>query len=197
MAVYKEPNILFLRGITPEDLKSDDSIFDTKFTECINGIEESKNVTAPKHFTSLPTKFTTWDRWPTSTNLKCWTCDRNFTTVPIFIVDDYSINTENQRVITPVGNFCSDNCAQSYIDKNYTRNQHDNKTRYQLMMRRERTGDNTVVIKPSPSKTTMKQYCGDHGITQTEYEKKIEKLNSDFNLTQYKMEHFKINSGRE
>jgi len=180
MSVYKQPNILFLKGIVENDIKTDDDMFDKKFVEHIEDIKLP--LVLPHSFSEIPTKFTSWETWPKTSNLKCWSCNRNFKTTPIFIVDDFCHDISGIRVITPKGNFCSDNCAQHYINLNYHRGDRDDKTKYQLMMHKERTGENVLIIQPSPDKVIMKDYCGNEGISEEEFGKLIDKLNTEFRL---------------
>lgn len=197
LEITTQPNILFLRGVFAGDLDSDDTMFDNRFMSgapddmtidpFINCIEHTGTELA-----SIPTTFTTWQQWIKSTNLRCWNCDRGFKNPPIFVVDDVSY-ADGNRIITPHGNFCSDNCAQAYIDVTYRGVAHDDKTRYQVMLARERTGKNIAMIKPSIPKTCMKAYCGPNGITPDEYEKRLKELNNDYSLRDYKIEHLKTN----
>lgn len=179
--MYKQPNVLFLKGVVENDLKTDDEMFDKKFIEHIEDIKLP--LVIPHSFSELPAKFISWDTWPKSTNLKCWCCDRNFKNTPIFIVDDFCYDTNGTRIITPKGNFCTDNCAQLYINLHYQRNDRDDKTKYQLMMHKERTGEHVLIIQPAPEKTIMKDYCGSGGVTEDEFAKQIDKLNTDYKIS--------------
>ena len=44
---------------------------------------------------------------------------------------------------------------------------------------------------PAPPKYLMKAYCGKNGITVTEWQEKLAAVNSDYNLTNYKLEHLR------
>lgn len=183
--IYQRPNILFLKGIFKADLEADEAMFDNRYrnddetrfgeSEPILNIRSSNN----REYSKIPLVFTTWQQYPQSTNLRCWYCDRSFKNPPLFIVDDIT-NLDDKRVINPLGNFCSDNCAVKHIHLNYTGHVRDDKLKYQSMLRRERLNLRTIpIIKPALDKTIMVQYCGPDGITPEEYGKRNEELNID------------------
>lgn len=178
-------HILFLPGVYENDINSDDRMVDEKYTS--DAIDIQIGSVHEEYSGSIPTVYTTHKHWIKSTGLKCWNCDRFFKNPPIFIVDDVSY-IDGDRQITPHGNFCSDNCAIAYIDCFYKGTARDDKIKYQIMLARERTGKNITIIKPSPPKTCMRAYCGPSGITSEEYESKINELNSEYALIDYKIE---------
>lgn len=168
MSIYKKPNILYLRGIVSSDFEIDDSVFDKKFVE---EIEESRLRAV--NYKANPQTFTDWKSWPLTSNLKCWFCDRITGGVSIFITDDLSFAVDGSRIITTKGHFCTTNCAQAYINNWYTGAQRDDKTKYLLMLAREKTKENIFCIQPSPPKTIMRQYMGPDGISEEDYGKRI------------------------
>lgn len=188
--VYREPNILLLRGIAIADLidDTDDTMFDSKYTEelgatvTIGSTVEVVAKASEVQYSSIPKEFYSWKTWISSTNLACWNCDRFFKSVPIFIVGYLHVNGEGKRVIDPEGNFCTDNCAQNYIDMKYTGVQHDDKTKYQIMLRQERLETEVILIKAAEPKTCMKKYIGPSGCTPEEYGKRLEALDSEFSI---------------
>jgi hypothetical protein len=171
-----------------EDLERDDLMFDNKFmTSAVTDVAtDDVNGTTEFNY-SIPQTFTSPKLWIKSTGLKCWNCDRFFKNPPLFIVEDVA-NIDSVRTITTIGNFCTDNCAISYINANYKGTERDDKTKYQIMLARERTGKNITIIKPAPPKTIMKAYCGSNGITPEEYEQRLNELSTDFSLTTYKID---------
>ena len=50
--------------------------------------------------------------WYTSNNIKCWYCDCDFHTVPVFIPN----TIYEDGTMDVFGNFCSFNCCCTYID---------------------------------------------------------------------------------
>lgn len=171
---YRPSNILFLKGIALTDIE-DDSIFDDKFTE---GIESDQNLPISESLCNIPTKFTTWKDWIKRTNLICWSCDRKFKTLPLFIVDSVS-DVGEQRIIVPLGNFCSDNCIMSYINIEYSGTERDNKIKYMLMLRAERIGVRSIIIPNAPKKTLRREYCGDVGLNHTQYQQLFDQIVSE------------------
>ena len=179
----RKKNLLILKGIKLSDLESD-YMFESKFienSEITATIEKTIYQSLPRHFTSL-------DNWPKKTNLLCWSCSRQFNTIPVFIPED--IYEENAiRIMDVKGCFCSFNCAQSYIDLYYKGVQHDDKTRF-LILLYEIFNDKTIkIIIPSLPKHVMEQYCGEIGISSREYGNKIIEINNDKKLKNYSINH--------
>ena len=58
MAVYIPSNVLFLSGVFEGDLSTDDSMFDTKFTEGVNAINDDELPTMSSvlqvHYNNIP-----------------------------------------------------------------------------------------------------------------------------------------------
>lgn len=186
MSKYRKPNILILPGIREEDLESDDDIFNSKFTE---GLEEIETTNV--FYESLPDMFYSLEQWPESTNLHCWTCDLQFVGRPWFIPERIYDQGGKLSAIKPKGCFHSPNCAQSYIDKNYSGLEHDDKTSGLLLIYKIFTGKSIRVIKPSYPKTLMRKYIGQNGISSEEYIQKNARINRDFCINNFKVEHFK------
>ena len=92
------------------------------------------------------------------------------------------------------GNFCWFNCAQKWInEKCKIDGTHDDKTRMLKILYEMFTGNKIQKIVESEDKTVMKQFCGEHGITQQEYRDNMNLLNSEYELTEYKLSHFTPN----
>lgn len=185
---FKKSNILILRGVYIEDFTNIDDLFDNRFSEQAGKIAQQ----APTIFIKLPKKFTGLSSWPKSSNLKCWNCDQFFSDVPKFIPFNPEKGKNNENTSEPHGNFCTFNCADVYIDEKFPGSQNwDLHTSLRLLYEIF-TGRRIEKIIPAPSKTLMKQYCGeDEGITYKQYRDKIASLNSDYELSSYKLDHFK------
>jgi hypothetical protein len=177
-AVYKRPKTILLRGLTQEDFVIDDGIFDAKFTEGLEIGQSKPTYTVP--YNSLPTVFSGFDSWPRTGNLKCWSCTRVTGGIPLFVVDSL-VYDGAQRTIVPKGSFCTFNCVQRYINLNYRGVEHDDKTKYNLLMYRELSGERVYVIQPSPPPSQMRAFCGDQGCTEEEYGEQIIKLSAEYN----------------
>lgn len=193
--VIRLNNIITIKGVHLSDLENLDALYEKRpinthdFVECIREGSYTSYSTIPKKFTHV-------DEWPKMTNLKCHQCSRNFTTYPKFIPtcpERVFKGRHEETHYTPKGNFCTWNCVIGYIyDTN--RIHRDNKWDYEknairvasLFEKRK-----LVKIMPSPPKTEMKQYCGEFGLTEQEYQKKIDKLNADYDLSCYKIEQLR------
>jgi hypothetical protein len=184
-ATFRRRNILYLRGIYIDDLKSTDDIFDRKFTS---------NDAAPVSkviYQSIPEHFTNLTNWPKTTNLKCWQCDCTFNSIPVFVPTDMYHNRRGELVFDTHGNFCTFNCAQRYINLHYKGDpmKYD-RDRALRILYKQYTGKKIDHIVPAPDKTQMQQYRGEHGISYKEFRDKIYELNNDYELTVYKFDHF-------
>lgn len=186
--VYKRPNIMFLPNVFEKDITHDDHIFDDKFSETV---AYEASVPEIQHYTSIPATYTTLDKWITVTNLCCWNCDRQFKNRPIFVPDSIYFTKNAERIMDVNGVFCSFNCAQKYIDEKYKGPSRDDRTKFLQILFKDFYGYRAPIIKPAPEKTKMKKYCGEKGVTADEYQKMIEELNANYELSCYKLEHYR------
>jgi hypothetical protein len=191
MDIYKQPNILHLKGVFESDICFDELIFETKFTEVFNSTTGVVSRAPEKKYDQVPTKYTGYKNHPKTTNLHCWNCDNTFSTVPYFMVDDTVMKPNNEEESDISGNFCSENCTQAHIDKYFTGSNHQDKTKYLTKTVREFTCRDVIIIKPSYEKTIQKKYCGERGVSTEDYIKMNRELISDYSLGSYKMEQFR------
>jgi hypothetical protein len=145
---YHQPNILFLK-------------------HC------SHAATPPtikiEQYDSIP-PFASTESW-NSSNLKCWWCDCTFDTKPVFIPSYLEANCAGT-----MGNFCSFNCAQGYIEQNFRGNQKWEKTELLKVLYKRFTNESIQEIIAAPDKTVMTQYGG--MVTPQEFAAKIKLLNT-------------------
>lgn len=184
---YRRANVLFLPRVTESDLVLDDTIFDKKFVEGIDTKEKEVAITRVCVYGKIPSVAVS-GKWTTSTNLHCWNCDLQFPTTPVFVPTGI---TENEFGLTEYevhGNFCTFNCAQSYIEDKFSGQQRDDRTRMLKMLYKAMTGRRIEIIKPSPEKTIMERYSGTPGLSAVEYKEKINELNKEYDLGVYKMD---------
>ena len=176
---YNQPNILFLRGCFLGDCDSIEDMFDKRIiNESI-----SKDLYDIKHiiYDKIPPVFTDVNSWLTSTNLKCWTCDRKFYNMPIFIPTALGGSSIPGKVcghMDTLGNFCSWNCACSYINLFFKGRIKWERHEFLKLLYKIFTGDSIDEIIPSPPKVSMRQYGG--MMLPDEYTKKIQSLNANY-----------------
>jgi hypothetical protein len=153
---YKTPNILCLSGITLDDYVPLEDVADERL---IND-DESIDLDNIYPYDKIPQIFTSLDTWPKSTNLCCWSCGFKFNGPPKF-VPSYIRELDNTIEIGVLGNMCSFNCAESWIE-NHPMNREE---RYKMQNNLcylffVFTGKRISHIKPSPCKTNLLQYGG-------------------------------------
>lgn len=104
--------------------------------------------------------------WPSINNLLCWHCSLPFDSIPVFVPKIIEPRN-NSSIMNCEGNFCSFNCAVSFINLNYP-NVNDNieaknklKFLYHTMF-----GRSVKEIPPMPPKYLMRHYGGPMSICQ-------------------------------
>lgn len=152
---YKSPNILSLSGITLDDYIPLEDVADDRFLED----EETKEDNIYP-YNKIPQVFTSLSKWPTSTNLYCWTCGFKFDNIPKFI-PTYIRETNDNIEIGVVGNMCSFNCVELWIETHSISREEKHKLQTNLcFLYFIFTGKHISYIKPSPCKTNLLQYGG-------------------------------------
>ena len=189
----KTNNILVLKGVYILDFSTDNlpTTVTTEFTG---------RPTTYTRYISLPKQFISPDDWPKVSNLKCWSCDRLFESYPKFVPLDPELISLNDKLVTawePRGNFCGWNCVIDYIrtrlpkNKQWDAEQDTCKVAEMFAKAMSAFAYKPVIrIMPSPEKTLMKPYCGNDGITEEEYQSMVNALNTNYDLSSYKMEHY-------
>lgn len=164
---YKKPKILFIKGAFIRDCVQIDDIFEQKIIEQL--VVETPNIIYEK----IPSIFVN-NEW-NKTNIKCWNCDLNFDTKPIFIPKIVNQQKKDEYAIGTYGCFCSFSCSATFIDEKYQTI--CNRIMYKEMLEllfRIYYGKKVLEIYRSPSKYCMKQYGGNTNIS--EYKKTINTL---------------------
>jgi hypothetical protein len=115
----------------------------------------------PQSYDELQPLFTSLENWPSTTNLKCWFCNLNFTNRRVFI-PRYVEPNGNGVVMLATGNFCSFHCASAYIDGMDRDLNSKIEKKSTLCYLYSIYNDCKVphFIDPSPNKTIMKAYGG-------------------------------------
>ena len=169
--------VLFLPGVFKKNCRKVEEIFTDRFLD------------APDYdkYDKIPQQFTTIEAHPTHTNLKCWSCCRNFKTRPWFEPVSLSKNSMAIR-----GNFCGPCCVVLHI-KLYTTNvaaQHDKlnmlKYVYEIF-----TGNRVITIRPALPHTCQLEYGGD--MTPEAYLKALEQIETTYMLDRNAVDLSKMN----
>lgn len=152
---YKPPNILTLTGVTIDDYIPLEDVADDKF---LTDSEYESHDIIPHN--KIPQVFTSLSKWPTNTNLCCWSCGFKFDNVPIF-VPTYIRENNDIIEIGVLGNMCSFNCAEQWIEIRAISREERHKLQTNLcFLFYIFTGRHISYIKPSPCKTNLLQYGG-------------------------------------
>jgi len=167
---YDEYKFLFINNVFINDCMTLDDLFEQKFINKFTNSHEDKIL-----YDSIPSVFTSIDDWPKETNLKCWKCHLNFTTMPIFIPKLIE-KMYDKLIIYTKGCFCSFTCAMSYINL-YNSNICDKITEKQklLLLYKIFYKKNIYDIKESPCIYNLEYYGGTY--TEAEYKNAISDLN--------------------
>lgn len=178
-------NLLILRGVFPKDFAPVDTIYNVV-------AETEKKVIEPSVvYTEIPRKFVSADTWIKFSNLKCWECDQMPTSYPKFIPTCPEKDKDGHDMCEPYGHFDEWNCAVRYVKKEFPTEQQPDALNLICLFESKFSDKRREKIMPSPSKTLMKAYCGQKGITPKQYKDKIAQLNSDYDLSSYKLTHFR------
>ena len=167
---YGTSNILFIKGVFIKDCIPLGDIFEQQ-------IMDQLTIETPiVEHKLLPANFVGLDKWVKSNTLKCWYCDLQFETIPIFIPNliEPSNNT-NKYNIGVEGCFCSFCCSMSYNNLYNPKICRNIKVKEMIIFLYKIFNNRTIKeILPSPSKYVMKHYGGPLEIA--EYREKIHAL---------------------
>lgn len=167
--------ILFLKGVHVDECKSIEDIFTDGL---ISNIKNEQPIPIQQIFDRLPSKFFNLDSWPKQTNLVCWWCSNSFNNQPVFIPQYFPPNIEKNGI--PVyGNFCSFNCATSFvsIDPLFKNREWEGHEMLRILYRIF----NQKIIKtiiPAPYPIMMMRYGGT--MTESEYKALIKDLDDAY-----------------
>lgn len=173
---YEHPNILFLRGCFLDDCESIEDMFDERIMRSV--ADENCAISDSIIYDDIPLVFTSVDKWIKKTNLKCWTCDCTFHTVPIFVPNTMEISKDVYPQIVKmdvIGNFCAWTCASYWIHLHYTRDEKWEKLKMLNHLYKLFTNKSVNYIEKSPQKTCMVQYGGH--VTVSKYKEMIAGMN--------------------
>lgn len=169
----KPANLLVIRGVRPHE-----------FTAYIPPVVKTEPEPL---YMALPRRFTNPSSWIQTTNLKCYYCDLIPTSYPRFIPLNPEVVNDHDEC-DPEGNFCSWNCVCGYIIINYDVALHWDMIRTVCRFESLFTGKLRMIIPPPPPKTLRQEYCGPYGITAKQWKDKLEKINSEYDLSVYRID---------
>lgn len=183
----KKTNLLILRGVYPKDFASN-VIHDNILTAS----KLVDTIIVPTAYTEIPKKFVTVDAWPQFSNLKCWECDQLPTTFPKFIPMNPEKDKDGNDICDVHGHFCEWNCAVRYVTKEFPKDQQWDALQAICLFESKFSGIRRVKIVAAISKTCMKQYCGNSGMTSKQFREVNTKLDSDYSISNHKLINYSI-----
>ena len=168
-------NILFLKGITLDDIIEVEDIYQKELLNNINNNNNLNNNDSNIIYEKIPKHFTNFDNWKKNTNVRCWFCSLKFKNTPWFIILNTNFTPDGIKYdIT--GNFCSIGCLQGYVNIHYDSRKNFDiyesiKIIYKLFYNKK-----IKEIKQSPNKYNLKIYGGDLDIH--DYQLEIQNINN-------------------
>lgn len=167
---FKEPNILFLKGINIDDILEIEDIYQK---ELLNNVK-TNNLELNIIYDKIPMQFISLEKWKKNTNLRCWYCTLKFKNTPWFIIENIH-QTSNGLIYDILGNFCSVGCLHGHININYNTREHFDiynsiKKLYKIFYNK-----NINEIISSPDKYNLKIYGGTMEIL--DYQREIQIIN--------------------
>ena len=171
----RQPFILHLPGITLDDYKPIEDVFDEQVME---KAEKEEKPPEQLPFDKIPFHFTTVKEWPLKTNLRCWSCPFTFDGPPRFVPKFIREDKDGNIHAGVEGNFCTFNCAARYVDTTYPSSafpaKHWRMRDNLCFVYHLFTGHFTSHIEPAPPKTDLLEYGGK--LTQENFWKRLRKL---------------------
>ena len=158
---FQESNILSLKGIFLKDCQDLEDMFENELMETVEPTMHQIALEEPKIYDKIPTIFTTKSDWIKKTNILCWYCNLEFTTMPVFIPENM-LKNKNGQYMEVCGNFCSFGCAQGYIDTNILYSGRKKWQTQELLkiLYRKINNKEIDILYPSPSKYGLEKYGG-------------------------------------
>lgn len=106
-------------------------------------------------FVNKNTLYNDKNKWPKSTNIRCWYCTLHFNTIPCPLPYKYDPKTNTFSV---KGCFCSLNCALAYNLE--SRNSDKGEINSLIHLINKKMFGSTKFISPAPSRYLLKEYGG-------------------------------------
>lgn len=133
-----------------------------------------------EYLCEIPGQFCELDAWPRQIDLDCWYCGRNILGRPIpmsynFRLDNRGSNSQ-RRVFDVFGVVDTWNCYKKYISEVHHR-QYDGYLRIMEKLYTIFNNKPPGALPPAPDKSIMRRFSGPKGLTEKEYQEKINELN--------------------
>lgn len=172
---FKQPNILFLRGIHIDDILDVEDLYHKELLNNVNSKTTDMNNSNDIIYDTIPNKFVNLNNWKKQTNLRCWFCTLKFKNTPWFIIENVNF-TNSGKVYDIKGNFCSVGCLQAFVNVHYNKRTHFDI--YNSIKKLYKKFYNKTIneIMPSLDKYHLKIYGGKLDIG--EYQKEIRLINN-------------------
>ena len=166
---FKTPSVLFIKGVFIKDCVPIDDLFDEQVMA--RAQDDPVEIHA---YTPIPTIFHSVKTWPTSTNIRCYYCDRSFDETPIFVPKTIEPSNEGY-VMSTEGCFCTFNCAVTYIDLHYPKI-HDNINKKSMLKLLYSVMHNKHVAEIPSALSKYEMICYGGRLSQQEYGKRMPKI---------------------
>lgn len=164
MDTVDEPIVIVIKGVFKKDIDDVDDYFDDSETS------ESDIDISP--YNEIPQKYTGLEHWPKRTNILCAHCCLSHNNPPVFIPEyfingggnvnkDDAINISIYRAL-----LCAFPCGATYIAKNFTGEEAEQKMTGLKFVYKEFTGDDIDYIPLAPFQEEIDQFGGS-GATYT------------------------------
>ncbi len=171
-------NLLILRGVYLNDLTVEDS--------------STIGISSPLvEYDEIPKRFTSVTTWPQTTNLLCWSCGLLPLGPPAFVPANPEKDKDGGDVCDVVCNFCGWNCVIEYVMKELPEDQRWDALETVCLFESKFSGRRKEKIMPPLHRTKMAAYCGKGGLTAPEWRAEVARINTEYHLSQYKIEHLK------
>jgi hypothetical protein len=172
ISTFNEQYILFLKGVSLEDVISIEDIFNQEIIEI-----DSSNDSKCKDiivWDKVPSIFTNLENWIGSTNIRCWFCTLKFKSTPWFIITNINKYSDG-KIMDVKGNFCSCGCLMGFVKKNYSNREHFDIYHNVYSLFKIMYNRSIDYITPSPEMYCLKMYGGNLNIE--EYQSELKKVN--------------------
>jgi len=164
-------SIIFLSGITKKHV---DKLINGDIDNYIDSYDVP--VETREYLCSVPKVFTSVNEWVDQVDLDCEHCCRPITSRPIPVPSGCYHDSKTRQLIIKVSGLCDTwNCAQAVINYSCKR-ERDELSNLLRILYEKFTDERISIIIPAPDKKIQCRFCGPEGMTDDEYQDKINEL---------------------